>query len=203
MKNLKDIEFEDSKLSESYEDVSDAGNNYLRNTFEGGIEYFHYNPNEASLTKIKTVEELEQYFGTDTVIVEKKTPPRETTITVGTQINSETKYHMDGRIMRGTFKVLGQTKGGRWKIEITQEFPNGNDYTKPLITHTEKKTVSLQRMLNEQWEFMEHTNRTEIVKSTPADHSDEIAGLKILLKDAKTSAEKGQLQEAITRLQKK
>ena len=52
-----------------------------------------------------------------------------TTITTGETIKRTQIYHLDNREMIGTFKVLGKTKGGRFRIETKVQYTNSVSYT--------------------------------------------------------------------------
>ena len=87
-----------------------------------------------------------------------------TTIETGTAIKGKQVYHADNtRVFNKIFKLLSRTKSGRCRIEIISETTNGNDPSKTITVKT-KKTVSFQRMLKMQWEFLGYCTTSEIVK---------------------------------------
>jgi hypothetical protein len=88
-----------------------------------------------------------------------------TTITPGQTIKRTEIYHIDNREMIGTFKVVGITKGNRFKIEIQEQFTNGNDHKKPFITNYYKSTVTLRTMLEMQYDFCRYSEKIELLNN--------------------------------------
>lgn len=86
-----------------------------------------------------------------------------TTIKAGETIQTITNYHMDNRVFNSSFEVLSETKK-RFKVRITQEITNCNDWKKPFITVVEEMTISLQRMLKEQYSFCEYATEIKLIK---------------------------------------
>jgi len=86
-----------------------------------------------------------------------------TTIKVGETIQAVTNYHMDNRVFNSSFEVLSETKK-RFKVRITQEITNCNDWKKPFITVVEEMTISLKRMLEEQYSFCEYATEIKLIK---------------------------------------
>jgi len=86
-----------------------------------------------------------------------------TTIKVGETIQTITNYHMDNRFFNSSFEVLSETKK-RFKIRITSEITNCNDWKKPFITVVEEMTISLQRMLEEQYSFCKYATEIKLIK---------------------------------------
>ena len=87
-----------------------------------------------------------------------------TTITPGETIKRIQIYHLDNREMISTFKVLGKTKGDRFRIETKVQYTNCNDHTKPFITNHYKSTVTLRKMLDMQYDFCKYSDRIELIK---------------------------------------
>jgi hypothetical protein len=87
-----------------------------------------------------------------------------TTIKVGETIEAVSNYHMDNRVFNSSFEVLSETKK-RFKVRITSEITNCNDWKKPFITAVEEMTISLQRMLEEQYSFCEYATEIKLIKN--------------------------------------
>ena len=87
-----------------------------------------------------------------------------TTIVTGTALTRVTKFHMDGREMHGKFEVLSKTKGGRYRIRITRDMVNGNDYTKPFWQDVEETTISFSKMLKLQFEFGDPSGQYSVIE---------------------------------------
>ena len=86
-----------------------------------------------------------------------------TTIKVGETLQAKTNYHMDDRTLHSSFEILAETKK-RFKVRITSEITNCNDWRKPFITVVEEMTISLQRMLEEQHSFCKYANKIKLIK---------------------------------------
>jgi len=86
-----------------------------------------------------------------------------TTIKVGETIQALTNYHKDNRVFNSSFEVLSKTKK-RFKVKITSEITNCNDWKKPFITVVEEMTISLQRMLEEQYSFCKYATEIKLIK---------------------------------------
>jgi len=86
-----------------------------------------------------------------------------TTINVGETLQAVTNYYKDDRVFNSSFEVLSETKK-RFKVRITSEITNGNDWKKPFITVVEEMTISLQRMLKEQYSFCEYATEIKLIK---------------------------------------
>jgi hypothetical protein len=86
-----------------------------------------------------------------------------TTIKVGETIQAVTNYHKDNRVFNNSFEVLSETQK-RFKVRITSEITNGNDWKKPFIKVVEEMTISLQKMLEEQYSFCEYATEIKIIK---------------------------------------
>jgi hypothetical protein len=87
-----------------------------------------------------------------------------TTITVGETLQGLTNYHKDNRVFHSSFEVLSETKK-RFKVRITSEITNCNDWKKPFITVAEEMTISLRRMLEEQYSFCKYNTKTILIKT--------------------------------------
>ena len=68
-----------------------------------------------------------------------------TTTKVGETLQAVTNYHKDNRVFNSSFEVLSETKK-RFKVRITSQITNGNDWKKPFITVVEEMTISLRKM---------------------------------------------------------
>ena len=86
-----------------------------------------------------------------------------TTIKVGETIQAVTNYHKDNRVFNNSFEALSETQK-RFKVRITREITNGNDWKKPFITVVEEMTISLQKMLEEQYSFCKYANEIKLIK---------------------------------------
>lgn len=86
-----------------------------------------------------------------------------TTITVGETLEAKTNYHMDNRTLQSSFEILAETKK-RFKVRITREITNCNDWRKPFITVVEEMTISIKRMLEEQYSFCNYASEIKLIK---------------------------------------
>jgi hypothetical protein len=85
-----------------------------------------------------------------------------TTIKAGETLQAKTNYHMDNRTFHSSFEILAETKK-RFKVRITSEITNCNDWRKPFITVVEEITISLKRMLEEQYSFCNYASEIKLI----------------------------------------
>ena len=87
-----------------------------------------------------------------------------TTIKVGETLQAVTNYHKDNRVFNSSFEILSETKK-RFKVRITKQITNCNDWKKPFITVVKEMNISLKRMLEEQYSFCEYATEIKLIKN--------------------------------------